>query len=265
MKLFISADLEGVAGIVNWQETDIGSPYSVYFREQMTREVNAACEAAVEAGVLEITVKDAHDSARNIDPSKLPENVRMLRGWTRDPYVMMSGLDESFGGAVFIGYHSAAGTNGNPLAHTMNTANDYVKINGEYASEFLINAYTAALFGVPVLFVSGDRMLCEKVKELNPNIRTAAVNEGIGNASLSIHPGLAVKKIKESVSEALKDNPFKCMIGLPEKFKVEVKFKEHYLAYKGSFYPGAKQTGDKLVEYESENYMEVLKFFFFVL
>lgn len=265
MKLFISADIEGVTGIVHWDEARLDNPSSRYFCEQMTKEVKAASEAAMEAGVSDILVKDAHGTARNIDPSKLPEKVRILRGWTRDPYMMMAGLDNSFDGVLFIGYHSAAGTDGNPLSHTMNGDNDYVLINGQYASEFLMNAYTAAMFGVPVLFISGDRKLCEQAKKLNENMGTVAVSEGIGNASLSIHPDLAVKTIRDKVLEALKGDLDKYRVKLPDKFKVEIRFKNHYLAYRGSFYPGAKQTGSNTVEYETTDYMEVLRFFFFVL
>lgn len=265
MKIFISADLEGVAGIVNWLEADIENSFSKYFCEQMTKEVNAACEAAIEAGATEIVVKDAHSTARNIDPSKLPEQVKILRGWTRNPYIMMAGLDSTFDGALFIGYHSAGGTNGNPLAHTMNTNNEYVKINGEIASEMLINAYIAASMGVPLLLVSGDKLLCEDARKLNPHIKTVEVSEGIGNASLSIHPGLAIKMIKQEVLAALRDDRSSYMVSLPETFKVEISFKEHYLAYRGSFYPGARQTGAKTVEYQADEYLDVLRFLFFVL
>lgn len=265
MKLFISADLEGVAGIVNWSEADIESPFSKYFTEQMTKEVNAACEAAIAAGAEDILIKDAHSTARNLDPSKLPEQVKILRGWTRDPYSMMAGLDGSFDGVFFIGYHSAAGANGNPLAHTMNMQNEYVKINGEIASEMLINAYTAASMGVPVLLATGDKMICEDALKINPHIKTVPVSEGIGNASISIHPQVALKKIKEQVQSALSDDLGKYKIELPESFHVEIAFREHYLARRGSFYPGAKQTGAKTVEYESNDYNEVLRFLFFVL
>ncbi|WP_289136885.1 M55 family metallopeptidase [uncultured Brevibacillus sp.] len=265
MKLFISADLEGVAGIVNWSEADIESPFSKYFTEQMTKEVNAACEAALAAGAEDILIKDAHSTARNLDPSKLPEQVKILRGWTRDPYSMMAGLDGSFDGVFFIGYHSAAGANGNPLAHTMNMQNEYVKINGEIASEMLINAYTAASMGVPVLLATGDKMICEDALKINPHIKTVPVSEGIGNASISIHPQVALKKIKEQVQAALSDDLGKYKIELPESFHVEIAFREHYLARRGSFYPGAKQTGAKTVEYETNDYNEVLRFLFFVL
>jgi D-amino peptidase len=265
LKLFISADIEGVAGIANWEETDTSSPFSRYFLEQMTKEVNAACEAAIEAGYTDILIKDAHNTARNLDPSKLPVQVKIMRGWAKNPYLMMAGLDETFDGVMFIGYHSAGGTNGNPLAHTMNTKNEYVKINGQIASEFLINAYTSGLFNVPVLLISGDKQLCEEAKKLNPHIKTVEISEGIGNASISIHPELAIKEINHQAKVVLEDDLSKYSIELPEHFKVEIAFTEHFQAYQGSFYPGAKQTGPKTVEYNSYNYLDVLKFLFFVL
>ena len=265
MKIFISADIEGTTGIVNWEETDLEKNASVYFRQQMTREVKAACDGALEFGADEILVKDAHDSARNIDPSKLPEKAKIFRGWARNPLIMMAGLDKSFDGVIFTGYHSAAGTNGNPLAHTMNTQNEYVRINGEFASEFIINSYTAAYFGVPVLFLSGDKQLCETAEKLNKHIKTVAVSEGIGNGSISINPDVAVAKIKNEIAQIKGDELSKYIIKLPQGFKIEIFFKEHYLAYKGSFYPGVTQTGPKTIEYEANDYMDVLKFLFFVL
>jgi D-amino peptidase len=268
MKLYISSDIEGTTGIVDWEETDINHPSSKYFIEQMTREVTAACEGAIEAGADEIIVKDAHHSARNINPSKLPDKTRIIRGWIGSPQSMLGGIDSTFDGVIFTGYHSAAGTAANPLAHTMNRRNVYVKINGELASEFLINSYTAAFYKVPVLFLSGDKFLCESVKRLNKNIRTVAVSEGIGNASNSMNPFAAVENIRNQVQNAVRtaiEDRTSFLVELPEKFLVEICFKEHYNAYKGGFYPGAKQTAHNIVQFESDNYMDVLKFFCFVL
>ena len=150
-KLFISADIEGTAGIVNWNETERSVPHDYdYFANQMTREVAAACEGAHDAGVEEIVVKDAHDSARNLNPAKLPEYTRVYRGWARHPYSMMFGLDETFDGVVFTGYHSAAQMPGNPLSHTMNTQNNFVKVNGMLAPELMLNSLIASSLGVPV-------------------------------------------------------------------------------------------------------------------
>ncbi len=264
-KLYISADIEGVCGIVDWKETHIGEAQGAYFRAQMTREVNAACDTACKAGVKDILVKDAHGSGRSIDPSALPQNVRILRAWTRDPYSMMGGIDASFEGVCFIGYHSAAGTDGNPLAHTMNDNTQEVRINGCLASEFTLNAYTAAHLGIPVLLLTGDRALCETAKQLNPAIKTVAVSEGIGNASVSIHPELAVTRIREALASALKTDPKKMLVPLPENFEVTIEFRQHYLAYRGSFYPGAKLAGPVTVGYSSKSWADVLAFLFFVL
>lgn len=264
-KLYISVDIEGSCGIADWKETELENPQSAYFRAEMTQEAKAACEGAIAAGADDILVKDAHDSGRNIDPSALPERARIMRSWTRDPYSMMAGLDQSFCGAMFIGYHSAAGTNGNPLAHTMNTDNVRVLVNGRVASEFLINAYTAALFGVPPLALSGDRALCESALEICPNIKTVAVSEGLGNASTSIHPELAHRLIKDAAREALAAGPAAFKLELPKEFDVEIEYKKHYLAYRGSFYPGARAAGAIGLEFSSTSWREVLAFMYFVL
>lgn len=126
----------------------------------------------------DILVKDAHDSGRNIFPVELPEQARILRGWAKHPLRMMAGLDETFDGVVFTGYHSAAEMPTNPLSHTMNLRNNHVKLNGELCSELMINSLSAAMMGVPVYCVCGDKGLCEWIQSVNPNIRTVPVSEG---------------------------------------------------------------------------------------
>ena len=264
-KLFISADLEGTTGITHWDETEIGKPLYSHFAAQMTREVAAACEGAIAAGYEDILVKDAHDSGRNIDPSALPEQARIFRAWSRHPYSMMFGLDESFDGVVFTGYHNAAGTNSNPLSHTMNLGNNYVKINGVIASELMMNSLTAAYVGVPVFCVCGDKGLCDWIQSVNPNISVVPVSEGTGNGSLSIHPNLAVRRIRDTVEEAVRKNGKDCMFPLPEHFHVEINFKDHFRAYDGGFYPGARQVDVKTVAFDDDDWMDCLKFFHWVL
>ena len=264
-KMFISADIEGVCGIVDWRETDLTDAQSASFRAQMTREVAAACEAANEAGFDEIFVKDAHSTGRNLDPTLLPENVRLMRAWTRNPYSMMAGIDSSFDACMLIGYHSGAGANGNPLAHTMNLGNVQVLVNGIEASECLLNTYTAASFGVPVILVSGDRQLCESVKALNSCIQTVAVSEGMGAASISIHPRLAVSRIKAAAAAALLMDTDACRTRLPSRFELVIQFKQHDSAYRGSFFPGASQVGPHKVAFTCEEWIDALKFLHFVL
>ena len=264
-KLYLSADIEGTCGIADWKETELENPQGAYFRAQMTREVAAACEAAVKAGIDELLVKDAHSTGRNIDPSLLPEKVKILRSWTRDPQVMMAGLDSGFDGTIFTGYHSAAGSDGNPLAHTMNGGNVWVKINGVPASEFLINSYTSISLGVPVLFLSGDEALCSFAEGLGWGMKTAAVSKGIGNASISIHPAVARRLIGEGVAAVLASPPSASQQYIPRRFEVEIRFKEHYLAYRGSFFPGAQKLGSHEVAYTASTWKDALVFLFFVL
>ncbi len=153
MKVFISADIEGITGTTHWDEADKKNPDYAEFQEQMTAEVVAACEGATEAGASEIWVKDAHASARNLIAAKLPKDVRLIRGWSGHPFLMAQELDETFQAMLMIGYHSRAGSNANPLAHTNTGSAAYIKINDHYASEFLVHAYAAALVNVPVRVV----------------------------------------------------------------------------------------------------------------
>lgn len=264
-KIFLSADMEGTCGINNWDETEKNKPDYAPFVQQMTREVAAACEGALAGGASELLVKDAHDSARNILADELPEPVKLLRGWTTGPLSMMAGLDESFSGVIFTGYHSAAYMNGNPLSHTMNTRNNYVKINGSLAPELMINSLSAAMLNVPVLMVTGDRMLCEWITSINPNILTVPVNEGTGRGTLAIHPREAVRRIRETAQRAMELDPKKCMFPLPKHFVVEINYKEHSAALSNSCYPGCVQADAKTVRFESDKYMDVLAFFHFCL
>ncbi|MDT8717936.1 M55 family metallopeptidase [Clostridium sp. 19966] len=264
MKVYISADIEGITGVTSWSETEKTHGDFQSFAKQMTREVKAACEAACEAGASEIYVKDAHDSARNIDIAELPEYVVLQRGWAGEPMCMVSGLDSSFDAAIFLGYHSRGGSGTSPLAHTLSTNLDHIKINDRYASEFLINAYAAALYKVPVVFVSGDKGLTEEVKEVNGSIATLAVKEGLGKSTASIHPEKAIKEIKSTVASSLKESLSGCMLTLPDKFNVEIGYLKQEDAFRNSFYPGAKLVSPKVISYTAENYYEVLRFLHFV-
>ena len=121
MRVYLSADIEGTCGIADWAETERATMDDYRpFAAQMTAEVAAACEGAVAAGAEEIVVKDAHDSARNLDGSRLPRQARLFRGWTGDPLSMMAGLDGGqFGAVLFTGYHAWAACGGNPLGERL--------------------------------------------------------------------------------------------------------------------------------------------------
>lgn len=265
MKVFISADIEGVNNIVNWDETNLGHSEYAYFRNQMTEEVKNACMACKEAGASYILVKDAHDSARNLNLKDLPEYVLLHRGWEGGPCSMMAGLDESFDAVIFIGYHSPASSDGNPLSHTMNLRNQYVKINGKLASEFYINALYASYLGVPVAFLSGDEELTKQVKLENPNIKTVATKKGSHGAVISKHPSITNKEIYENVKEVLLKEKELKQVELPKHFEVEIQYKKFNDAYSASFYPGCKLISSNTVVFESDDYYEVVRALKFIL
>ena len=264
-KFFVSSDIEGTAGIVCWDETEYGTPRYEYFARQMSRESAAACEGLIEAGADDILVRDAHDSARNIHPDMLPQKARLLRNWEGHPYSMMSGLDETFSGVVFTGYHSAVGWDSNPLSHTMSTRVTALTLNGEICSELMINSLTASMLGVPVVAVTGDKGLCDWMNTVLPNVATVPVVEGLGSASISIHPDLAVSRIREAVARAAKGDLSENLFPMPEFFTLNVRWRDHSKARAASFYPGCRQVDAYTAAFESDNWMDVLTFMHWVL
>ena len=259
MKLFISADIEGTTGIALWDETHYGHSRYSYFADQMTRECAAACEGALAAGCEDILIKDAHDSACNLIPRMLPEQVRLLRGWGSCYLGMMTGIDSSFDGVFFTGYHSGAGMDTNPLSHTMNQNNMYVKINGTIAPELMINSLTAAYYGVPVRLVTGDKGLCDFITSINPNIETVAVNEGMGRGCISIHPDKAIRLIREAAERAMAKPAADCMFPLPNHFRIEIGFKDHFRAKNAVSYPGVTQLSPTEIAYETTSWPDALR------
>ncbi len=265
MKVFIRADMEGITGTTNWEECDNKSPFYARFAEQMTQEVLAACEGAMAAGATEIIVKDSHNSATNIDITKLPANVKLIRGWSGHPYAMVDGIDETFDAVMFVGYHSAAGIPGNPLSHTM-TGNPWqIKINGEYASEFLIYSYAAARDGVPTVFLAGDAALCQAAVKQHPKVTTVPVKDAFGGTTINYAPALTLAQIRERSETALKGDLKAAKIELPKHFEVEITYKEHVLATRKSFYPGVEKINANTLKFSTDDYFEVLRLFAFTL
>jgi len=265
MKIFISADIEGITGTTHWDEATKKSPDFREFQEQMTAEVNAACEGALSAGATEIYIKDAHASARNLIAAELPQESKLIRGWSEHPFSMVQELDETFDAAMMIGYHSRAGSDGNPLAHTISGKASSIKLNERYASEFLLHAYAAALVKVPLVFLSGDEDICAESESVIPNITTLAVKKGVGASTISIHPHLAVDKTRQGVERALQGDLQACQIDLPEYFNVEIIYKDHANALHASFFPGASLKAPHVIEFETDGYFEVLRLLSFVL
>lgn len=259
MRVFISADIEGVATTSIWpqaQRGEIGYPEAC---RQMTREVAAACEGAMAAGASYIRVKDAHGSGTNIDPAGLPRIAELTRASCGSPWSMVYGILDGFDAAMFVGYHAAAGRNGNPLSHTETTATVYVKLNGVKCSEFHLYSWACATAGVPSVLLAGDRMVCEDSASLHPKLITVPVKTGFGGVTTALHPDEACERIRAGARRALEQDLTDALPALPGRFTLEICYKEHTRAVRASFFPGFRLTGDNVVRFAARDYYEILR------
>jgi D-amino peptidase len=203
-RLYISADIEGVAGVASREHLmPEGFEYQ-QAREWMTNEVIAACEAAFECGIQEIIISDSHGNGQNLLLDKLPSNVQLVRSSPR-PLVMMEGIQQGrFDGALLLGYHPGATDLRGVLSHTLSLGIKEVKLNGKTASETVISAATAAHFNVPVIMVSGDDAYAEHAHSVLGDVEVATVKWACGFTSTrTLLPRDACELIRQSVKQAL--------------------------------------------------------------
>ena len=258
LRVFISVDMEGISGVVTSAETGSTGPDYGYFRRIMSHEANAAVLGAFDAGATEVVVRDSHGSARNILPDLLDPRALLLRDWSGGPKGMMEGIDETFDAVVFIGYHARAGTADAIIDHT-STGNvvDFA-INGQSLPEAGYNALMAGHYGVPVVFVAGDRAICDQVTELFGDVGTFATKEGIGAASLGLHPETAAKAIRTGVAEAVRNRSGYQPFTLAKPYTLVLKLKSEASIYNGSFFPGAQRTGDWELTFTHDDIFQVM-------
>jgi D-amino peptidase len=259
MKIYISVDIEGVAGITHWDEAEKKHPDYDEFRRQMTAEANAAIEGAFAAGASEVLVKDAHDSGRNLLIHDLDPRARLIRSWAGHPLCMVQELDDSFDAVLMVGYHAAAGSEENSLAHTLSLQAARITINGIRASETTIHALASSMLGVPTVFVSGDKGLMDEIAAFNPAITRCAVKEGRGQSTISLSPRAACNAIRKGAEEALRGDRAKCLITLPPSFEVAITYANPVLAYRHRWYPGCRADGERTIRFETADYFDVLR------
>lgn len=265
MRVFISADIEGTAFTTAWDEVRMGQPEYAAAAQQMTAEVKAACEGAIAAGADYILIKDAHSRARNIDIRQLPKCCELIRGGAGSPRAMVEGVNLGFDAAMFVGYHAAAGRNGNPLSHTYTSSVTSITLNGEIASEFLIYSYCCAQYGVPTVFLSGDQMLIDDSQGIHSCLKTVAVKDGYGGFTRCKQPDYACDLIREGAEAALKQDLTNALCKLPEHFVFEISYKEHTDAARYANYPGFTLTSAHTIRMETDDYTDVLRCIPFVL
>ena len=259
-KVFISVDLEGISGVV--QPAQLGPDGFEYqrAREWMTGEVNAAIAGVRAAGPADVLVCDSHGNGQSVLIDKVPDDVRIVRGFPR-PLEMMQGIDETFSAAVFIGYHASEWTANAVRGHTISSARLLgIKLNGAEVSEGIYNAALAGQFGVPVAFVSGDRLAVTQLQHAVPSVEGAIVKEPYGyHSANTVTPARGQAMIREGVERAM------AKLGSMRPYRVatpvalEVGFKLTIDAERAAFVPGLARSDAHNVKGTFHDMIEVTR------
>jgi D-amino peptidase len=250
LKVYISADMEGVAGVVNGDQLSPGRFEYEQFREYMTEEVNAAIDGARAAGATEVLVSDSHGNGLNLLLDKLPQDIQLVRSWPR-PLGMMEGIDGTFDAAMFIGYHASAGNPAGIRAHTVSGSSFYsVKINGVEISEGAINALIAGHFGVPVVMISGDDAAVAEVSALVGPMEGAVVKWQISHQSgRTLLPGAARALIKEKASKGVQRRADIKPFDIPGPLSLDLAYKNSDAAEIIAYLPNVERVDNRTVRF----------------
>jgi D-amino peptidase len=256
LKVFISVDMEGLAGVVTASDVNPTGPDYAHFRAIMAGETNAAIEGAFRAGATDVLVRDSHGSKQNLLPSDVDPRARLLRGASTGPKNMMEGIDSTFDAVVFIGYHAKAGTTNAILEHTSTGNVVDFSINGVSLPEGGYNALVAGLYGVPVVFVAGDRAVVEQVRGLVGPIDAVAVKEEIGDASLGLSPQRAREEIRTGVEQAIRNRSRAQPYTLRGPYTMVLKVRQER-----ALYQGAQRVREGELTFASAKLLEILAAF----
>ena len=262
LKVYISADMEGVGGVVTPYQVDRKQDEWGRFRKFMTQEVLAAIEGAREAGANQFVVSDSHGSMENLLIEDLPEGTRLVRARPR-PLGMMEGLDASFGAVVFIGYHAAADTESAVMAHTYRGAMGIrdLRVNGVSVPEGGWNAAIAGHFGVPIAAISGDQAVCRQVSDLVGPIETAVVKQAGGIYTATVMPPVESQRlIREKVKAGIARLPSLKPYAVKTPVNVEIEMGTTADAEIWSWMPGFVRARNA-VRYTAKDMLEAARIF----
>ena len=264
-KIYISADMEGLAGAVTMDQLGPGGFEYEKFRQIYTAEVNAAIDAAFKGGATEILVSDSHGNGEGLLVDELNQNVQLVRSWPR-PLGMMQGIDDTFDGVFFVGYHASATSNTGIRAHTMSSAHlTDIKLNGVSMSEASFNAAIAGHFDVPILMISGDNVATSEAASLIGDIEQAVVKWAYGfHSGRTLLPTAANLVIAEKAEKAMSKigeiPPYK----LKGPIELDITFQSYLPSEVLAYLPIVERIGARTVRYVGGDMVEVSKFLRFV-
>ncbi len=266
MKIFISSDMEGTAGIVDWEQVRPGSGDYAAGVELLLAEVNAAIEGAGEAGATEFLVNDSHSRMANLPPARLAGRSRYLSGRLKPRY-MMEGLDDTFDAIFFVSYHGSMSAHGSTLSHTyFPAAFSEVTLNGDVVGEAGINALVARHYGVPVVLITGDETTAAEIGKVCPGIRSAVVKRSVTRfAADSLHPSAACELIREQARLAVAelDEAAPPAISLPAV--LGIRFHNTDYADLAARISGVERTGDLQATITDEDPLQLFQTFITVV
>jgi len=262
MRIFISFDMEGVAGVVDWSQCrPPGQPYEEG-RGLLLGEVNAAIDGALAGGATEVVCGDAHGTMNNLDPSALHGRATYVSG-RHKPLYMMEGMDESVDAVFFVGYHGSISGISSILSHTYNPSIiTHVELNGRPTGESGINALVALGFGVPVAFISGDEQTVTEGAQFFPFSERAVVKRSITRfAASSMHPEAAREAIHAGAMAAVKRMASMPPpdIALPAVLDIHVQTAD--MAEVASWVKGVERTGTRTVQVAGDDPLTIYRSF----
>ncbi len=261
MKVFISADIEGVSAVARPEHSRVDGREYAAARSRMTGEVNAAIRGAFDGGATEVTVADAHNVGLNLIPEELDERARLVMGSPR-PLSMVHGLDASYGALFCVGYHAMAATRDASIVHTFTGRIQAVSLNGLKVGEIGLNAALAGSFGVPLTFLAGDGAACREAEALLPGVRTVAVKEAVGAyAAVGPHPARCREAIYAAAKDAASNSPTVAPLALAGPVELVVRLTTASGADRAGMIPRAKRLDGLTVSYAGDDVVEAFMAF----
>jgi D-amino peptidase len=262
VRVYISVDMEGVAGVAHEDQTDpTDARHAGEYNRScrlMTAEANAAIEGALAAGATRILVNDSHWLMRNLLPEELNPSAELLSG-TPKRHSMMEGIELGFDAAICVGYHARAGTPNAVIDHTYTSRVHEARLNGRPVGELALNAALAGTWDVPVVLVSGDQALAAEAREvLGEAVETVVVKHAVGRfAARSLSPAEACRRIRAGAAAALgrPHRPFR----LDPPVQLEVELAATQMADMAELVPGSERTGGRTIRYRHDDYREVFR------
>ncbi|MEL6978324.1 MAG: M55 family metallopeptidase [Pseudomonadota bacterium] len=260
MRLFMSIDLEGVAGVVHPEQTRASGRLYNEARRWMTAEASAAYRGAAEGGATSAIMADAHGDALNLDLDALPPEVEIVSSWPR-PLGMMQGISEGCDAVFLIGYHTGAHHERGVLAHSFHgQAISGLEVNGAPASELVINAALAGEFGAPIALVAGDEATCAHAREtLGRGVVTVATKTDHGRLSArSLTPAASCARIREAADAAMRAAPALQPLKIAPPIAVTLRLKHHWTAELLAYLPFVERLSAYEVSWTSPTMREVV-------